>query len=143
MKSKLINDGEQKTFAIIFDPGDDVVENLTAFANETKLKATQFTAIGAFSDAMLGYFDFEIKDYKKIPVNEQVEVLILAGDIAIYEGKAKIHAHVVLGKSDGSTIGGHLLDAHVNPTLEVILTESPGYLKRKSNESIGIPLIEL
>src|ERR1044071_6265736 len=89
MKSKLINDGEQKTFAIIFDQGDEVVETLTAFANQTKLKATQFTAIGAFSDAMLGYFDFAIKDYKKIPVKEQVEVLILAGDIAIYEGKAK------------------------------------------------------
>ena len=96
MKSKLINDGDQKTFVLVFDAGDEVVENLTVFANDTKLKATQFTAIGAFSNAELGYFDFSIKDYKKIPVNDQVEVLIMAGDITIYEGRAKIHAHVVL-----------------------------------------------
>jgi len=143
MKSKLINDGDQKTFALIFEAGDEVMENLNSFANDTKLKASQFTAIGAFSDATVGYFDLSVKDYKKIPVKEQVEVLILAGDVTIYEGKAKIHAHVVLGKSDGSTVGGHLVTAIVNPTLEVILTESPGYLKREMNETAGIPLIEI
>jgi len=143
MKSKLINDGDQKTFALIFEAGDEVMENLNSFANDTKLKASQFTAIGAFSDATVGYFDLSVKDYKKIPVKEQVEVLILAGDVTIYEGKAKIHAHVVLGKSDGSTVGGHLVTAIVNPTLEVILTESPSYLKREMNETAGIPLIEI
>src|SRR5215467_4468185 len=109
MKSKLINDGEQKTFALIFDPGDEVIDSLTEFANSMRLKASQFTAIGAFSRATLGYFDFSMKDYKKIPVKEQTEVLIMAGDITIYQNEAKVHAHVVLGKSDGVTVGGHLL----------------------------------
>jgi uncharacterized protein len=144
MESKLINDTNgQKTYALIFDSGDEVVEGITDFAKEQQLSASQFTAIGAFSEVMLGYFDFSIKDYKKIPIHEQVEVLTLVGDIAMHEGKPKVHAHVVVGKSDGTAHGGHVLEARVKPTLEVILTESPAHLQRKHDKETGLALIAL
>ena len=143
MKYKLLNADKQKTYAIILDRGDEVIEWITAFAEKQKLKASQFNAIGAFSKATLGFFDFEIKDYKKIEINEQVEVLNIAGDISLYNNKIKIHAHVVVGKEDGSAHGGHLLKAIVHPTLEIILTESPAYLERKIDEDSGIPLIKI
>ena len=142
MNYKLL-DGRTSTYAIIFDSGDEVMSLLKEFANDRKLKASHFTAIGAFSDAELGFFDFSIKDYKKIPVNEQVEVLSLIGDIALYGDESKLHAHVVLGKSDGAAIGGHLLKATVHPTLEVILEEAPGYLQRRMDEATGLPLIQI
>jgi predicted DNA-binding protein with PD1-like motif len=142
MNYKLL-DGRTSTYAIIFDSGDEVMSLLKEFANDRKLKASHFTAIGAFSDAELGFFDFSIKDYKKIPVNEQVEVLSLIGDIALYGEESKLHAHVVLGKSDGAAIGGHLLKATVHPTLEVILEEAPGYLQRRMDEATGLPLIQI
>src|SRR5439155_1083955 len=82
MKSKLINNNP-KTFALIFDTGDEVAEGLKRFARENHLAASQFTAIGAFSDVVLGFFSFETRDYKRIPINEQVEVLSLVGDIAL------------------------------------------------------------
>jgi uncharacterized protein len=119
------------------------MSTLTAFAKENHLKASQFTAIGAFEKADLGFFDVLIKDYKKIPVNEQVEVLSLNGDIAIHENKPVVHAHVVLGRSDGSTVGGHLKNAIVRPTLEVILNESPSYLQKKIDKETGLALISL
>ncbi|MGZ5090509.1 MAG: hypothetical protein ACXWIP_05120 [Burkholderiales bacterium] len=49
----------------------------------------------------------------------------------------------MLGLRDGSARGGHLLEAHVRPTLEVILTESPGYLKREFDPVSGLALIRL
>src|ERR1043165_5167626 len=113
MKSKLVSDGNQKTFVLVFETGDEVIEQLTKFATENNLRASHFTAIGAFGEAKIAFFDFAIKDYKPIEVNEQVEVLILFGNISLYENKPKIHCHVVLGKSDGSTVGGHLLNAYV------------------------------
>jgi uncharacterized protein len=142
MKSKLINSDKQKTFALVFDAGDEVISSLTEFAKQENLYASQFTAIGAFEKAVLGYFDLTLRDYKKIEVNEQVEVLSVMGDIAMNK-ELQIHAHVVLGKSDGSTVGGHLLKAWVKPTLEVILTESPAHLKKKMNEEFDLPLIDL
>jgi predicted DNA-binding protein with PD1-like motif len=150
MRSTLIDDpvhdagaASQKTFALVFNTGDPVVSGLKAFAEEEHLAASHFTAIGAFKDVTLGYFDREKKDYIRIPIHEQVEVLSLVGDISISEGKPNIHAHAVLGRRDGSTCGGHLIEAEVRPTLEVILTESPAHLERRFDKQAGLALISL
>jgi predicted DNA-binding protein with PD1-like motif len=144
MKSKLIHeDAEQRTFALVFDKGDEVLETLLAFAKEQRLSAAEFTGLGALSDAVLGYFDWEKKDYKRIPIAEQVEVLNLTGNIALSDGEPKLHPHIVLGKSDGSAHGGHLLEGHVRPTLEVVVTESPAHLRRRSDPETGLALINL
>jgi uncharacterized protein len=143
MRSKLINDAEQRTFAVVFDKGDEVLETLLAFAREHRLAAAEFTGLGALSDAVLGYFDWEKKDYKRIPIREQVEVLNLTGNVALADGEPKLHPHIVLGKSDGTAHGGHLLEGHVRPTLEVIVTESPAHLRRRSDPETGLALLNL
>ena len=108
------------------------------------LKTSALTAIGAFEKAIVGWFDFEMKTYKKIPVDEQCEVLSAIGDVAVGDdGKASLHVHVVLGLSDGTTRGGHLLEGKVRPTLEVVLIDSPTHLRRKKRADIGIALIDL
>lgn len=144
MKSKLLLDKEgEKTYALIFDKGDEVSSGLLHFAKENSLAAAHFTAVGAFSDVMLGYFDWDIKDYKKIPLGEQVEVLVMAGDITRDDGEPKVHAHVVVGKSDGTAHGGHLLEAHVRPTLEVIVEETPEHLRREVDKETDLALISI
>ncbi len=143
MKAKLIAEGPERVFALIFEKGEEVIGSLTSFAVDHNFTASHFTAIGAFEDALLGYFDKKRKDYKRIPVREQVEVLVLAGDIALKDLEPKVHAHTVLGKSDGTTCGGHLLEGHVWPTLEVVLVQSPAYLKRVSDEETGLALIDI
>src|SRR5690242_16196929 len=117
MKSKLVKEGEQRTFVLVFDTDDDAVAGLSRFAAEHRLAAAQITGIGAFRSAVLGYFDWQTKDYARIPVDEQVEVLSLIGDVALGpDGKPAVHVHAVLGRRDGSTRGGHLLEAKVRPT---------------------------
>jgi uncharacterized protein len=144
MKLKLIHqEGGEKTFALVFETGDEVVSEITNFAKENALDAASITAIGAFSGATLGYFDIERKEYEKIPVDEQVEVLSLVGDVALNQGEPELHAHVVLGRRDGTIRGGHLLEAHVRPTLEVVLVESPEHLKKRTDEGRGLALISL
>jgi predicted DNA-binding protein with PD1-like motif len=143
MRAKLLDDHDQRVFAVIFDTGEDPMPGLTRFAEEHNLSASSFTAIGAFSEATLGYFDWQQKDYERIPVREQVEVLALVGDITLQDGKPHLHAHVVLGRRDGSAFGGHLLDARVRPTLEVIVTQAPAYLRRRRDPASGLALIDI
>lgn len=143
MKSRVLHSGPQTTYAVVLDQGDEVVKSLTAFAREHRLNASQITAIGAFSEATLGYFDRATRQYRKIPVRDQVEVLSLVGDIALDGDQPKLHAHVVLGRSDGSALGGHLLEGRVWPTLEVIVTESPRHLRRRMDPASGLALIDL
>ena len=143
MRHQLINPSPERTFALVFDRGDEVVSTLQRFAAEQGLAASRFTAIGAFESATLGYFDWEKKDYERIPVQEQVEVLTLAGDVALAGSEPKVHAHVVLGRRDGSTLGGHLLEAHVRPTLEVVLVDAPSHLCREHDPVSGLALIRI
>jgi uncharacterized protein len=144
MTSKLLHDhGGQRTFALVFETGEEVMSGLTEFAKNHRLKASHFTAIGAFSDAIVAYFDWETRTYKPIPIREQVEVLTLAGDITWKDRSPQVHAHVVLGQLDATARGGHLMEAHVRPTLEVILIESPKHLERQMDPESGLPLIDL
>jgi predicted DNA-binding protein with PD1-like motif len=144
MKSKLIHEHHgEKTYALIFETGDEAMAGLAGFARQNALGGARFTAIGAFREVTLGYFDWESKKYKHIPVQEQVEVLSLIGDVALEDSEPKVHAHVVVGRSDGSTRGGHLIEARVRPTLEVILTESPAHLRKYHDPESGLALIRV
>lgn len=122
---------------MVFETGNDVMAGLTDFAKEHDLDGGHFTVIGAFSGATLGFFDIERKDHEKIPIDEQAEVLTLVGDISLEDGEPRIPAHVVLGLVDGTTRGGHVLEAHVRPTLGLILIESPVHLKRRLDPEAG------
>lgn len=142
MESRRIANDRERTFAVVMETGDPVVETLQRFAAEERLSAASFTAIGAFSDAMLAWFDWEARKYREIPVPQQVEVLTLAGDIAMGpEDQPQVHAHVVCGRRDGGTVGGHLIEAHVRPTLEVVLREAPAHLRKRVDPESGLALI--
>ena len=127
---------------LVLDKGDEVVTQLVAFARDNNLVAGFLTGIGAFSDVTFGFFEKERRDYKRIVINEQVEVISLKGNVALDgRGEPKLHAHVVVGKADGAAHGGHLLEAHVWPTLEVILFAPHEPLRRSVDDETGLPLI--
>ena len=144
MKSQLIHEaGGERTFVLIFETGDAVKGLLDRFVAEHQIGAARFTAIGGLSAATLGYFDWDTKQAVEIPIAEQVEVLSLIGDVALRDGTPTAHAHMVVGRRDGSTRGGHLMEAHVRPTLELILIESPAHLRKRIDPESGIAVIAL
>lgn len=143
MRSALLAEGPQRTYALVFDTGDEVMAGLLDFAKRNHVDAAALTAIGGFQSATLGYFDIGSKEYLEIPCGEQVEVLTLAGDVSHRQGDPQLHMHAVLGRRDGSTLGGHLIRAVVRPTLEVMLTETPSHLRRTYDPDAGLPLIDL
>lgn len=144
MKSKLLHEESGlKTFAVVFEKHEEVTDPLLAFANEHGLSGAQVTAIGAFSEVVLGYFDPQKKSYMQIPVREQVEVLSFLGNLTRENGKCRLHAHVVVGKANGTAHGGHFLQGKVWPTLEMVVSETPQHLRRVKDEDTGLALIDL
>ena len=143
MKSALLHtENDLRIFVLVLATGDEAIGAITAFASEQRLKASQFSAIGAFERAVVAYFDWKTKAYQKTPIGEQVEVLSLNGDVTIDEGKPKVHAHVVVGKRDATAHGGHLVEGIVRPTLEVVVTELPRHLYRRHDPASGLALID-
>ena len=144
MKSQLVsNEAKARMHVVVLESGEEAFAALTRFANAEKVTAATLTAIGAFESAVVGWFDFSSKTYKRIEVCEQCEVLSAIGDVAVGDdGKASLHVHIVLGLADGSTRGGHLLEGKVRPTLEAVLTETPAKLRRRKRPELGIALID-
>ena len=133
----------RRTLAVVFDKGEEAAAGLLRLAQEDGIRAASLQGIGGFREVTLGYFDRAARAYERIHVREQVEVLCLLGNLSMVAGGGpKAHVHVVIGKSDGSALGGHLLEGHVWPTLELLVTELPGTLERTLDEETGLPLLD-
>lgn len=145
MRSQKLHEADgQRTFALIFETGDELLACITDFAKRERLSAAQFSAIGAFSDVVLAYFDWDTRKYQRKGFAEQIEVASLTGDVAeAPDGGPAIHIHAVLGRRDLSALAGHLVEAHVRPTLELILEEQPAHLRKRHDPESGLALIRI
>jgi predicted DNA-binding protein with PD1-like motif len=139
MKAAMLTDGPPEQHVVVFESGEEVVSALTDWASGNDLPGSSFTGVGAFSEATLGYYVLDRQEYDEIPV----EVLVLAGDITLDgQGGWKVHGHVVCGRRDGSTVGGHLLRAVIRPTLELVVTVSGRHVQRRHDAASGLALID-
>jgi uncharacterized protein len=143
MKSKVVEDADVVTYVVVCDPGDEAIGALNQFVRSEDLEAAQITAVGGFERATVGWFDPATRQYRRIPVDEQCELLSLIGDVAVGQDGPVLHVHATLGLSDGTTRGGHLLEGRVYPTLEAVVTETPAQLRKVMRPDVGIPLIDL
>ncbi|MBD0841434.1 MULTISPECIES: PPC domain-containing DNA-binding protein [unclassified Streptomyces] len=142
MKWQQLADGQGAMHVVVLEPDEEPVQVLTAFARDHGIRSAQITAVGAFAEAVVGWFDREARDYRPIPVTEQCEVLSLVGDIAEGEDGPVPHLHAVLGLADGRTRGGHLLRGRVWPTLEVVVRGGGPPLAKVYDPDVGLALIE-
>lgn len=144
MRYRVVSGATERTLIAVFDSGEEALAGLQDVAEGEGLSAASITAVGAVQAATLGWYDLAEKDYRRIEIDEQAEVVSLVGDVALDpEGAPAVHAHAVLGLRDGSTRGGHLLAAVVRPTLEVVLRETPAELAKTYRPEVGLALIDL
>ncbi len=143
MRSKQVAD-TPRTYVVILDTGEEILSSLKQIANTAHLAGSSFKAIGALSHVELGWFNWETKKYENaVELDEQVELLSLIGDISLLNCEPQVHAHLVVGRADGTAHGGHLLSATVRPTCELVITENPRHLQKEMDPESGIALIRI
>ncbi len=143
MRHRLIDETYgRRTFVVALEIGEEVVSTITDLAQQLSLGSSTMTGIGAFQHVRLGWLDWERSDFRENVIDEQVELLSLVGNIADEEGKPHLHAHVVVARYDATTRGGHLVEAIVRPTLELVIVESPEHLQRRHDEKTGLVLLK-
>jgi predicted DNA-binding protein with PD1-like motif len=143
VKTKLISDnGTTKTYCLIFAAGDEVLSGLKEFAIKYNVKSAHFTAIGDAKSAKYGWYDKSKQMFKVMEINNFAEITSLIGDIALYNNNPVVHGHINLATEDGTVHGGHLLEAFVSPTLEVMVTVEPETLYKKLAPEFGLLLID-
>jgi predicted DNA-binding protein with PD1-like motif len=143
VRSRLLRAEPDRTWILVFGHGDAVVDTLVGFARDQSIRGGRLWGIGAFEDVSLGFYRRDRKDYDRFGLEGELEVLSLNGNLAVGDEGPRVHAHVVVGRADGSAHGGHLFEAHVGPTLEVFVVEAPQELRREVDEDFELPLLRL
>jgi predicted DNA-binding protein with PD1-like motif len=138
----LLNSGEAPAYLLVFHTGQEVMKGLLAFAKKHDLVAGHVTGIGALSGAVIGYFDPEKNAYLRHEENGHAELLSLIGNLALNDNEPFFHIHAAMGLRDGAARGGHLFEARVRPTVELVLTTSPRPLRREIDHDTGLPLLD-
>lgn len=144
LKVKLLNETGKghKVYLVVFQRGDDILSGLSAFAEKYNIGFAHFTGLGAVSSARLGCYDRAKEMYHIIPVKGQAETVSFIGNIATFNGKPTVHVHMAVAQSDGLVRGGHLFQATVWPTLEVVVTVEPLSIYKKKENDTGFALTD-
>jgi predicted DNA-binding protein with PD1-like motif len=143
VKVKLISgDGPTKTYVLVFAKGDEVMSGLKEFAVKYHVTSAHFNAIGDASSVKFGWYDISKKMFKVLRIDEFAEITSLVGDITLYNNNPVVHAHISMATQDGIVHGGHLFEAFISPTLQLMMTIEPASLFKKLDPETGILVID-
>lgn len=96
-----------------FPEGCDIGVSLTEFCRREGVLAGWISAVGTVRSAVLGYFEQGNREYLRLPVEEEMEIISCQGNVSLLEGEPFVHLHVALSGRDGETICGHLFESQV------------------------------
>ena len=129
-------------YYIRLDKGDEIIASLTEVCTRENITAAQINGIGGCEKAVVGVFDLDKKEYNREEVAAMLELISLDGNVTVYEDKPYIHTHATFAYrgADGrpAILSGHLLEAVIGLTGEIILTPADGVITRKYIKELGI-----
>lgn len=134
---------EGELYVIRFEDGEVFPDRLVSFLEAHSIHGGRLSGLGAVRKSIIAFFDTEAREYRDIELDEQLEVLALVGNVAVFQGAPLVHAHVTLGRRDGTALGGHLRRATVRPTLELFLHVVNRPLQRTLDPKYGLPALDL
>ena len=144
LRVKLIGEqGATRTYQLVLAPGTEAMGAISDFVLANRIQAAHFEGLGACTDAVLAYYDPVARDYRQTSYRQQMEIVSIIGDAAPTPGNGTgLHVHMGVGFADGTMHGGHLLETHVSPTMELELTASPVAIHRSYDESFKAWLLK-
>ena len=123
--------------------GEEIVASLKKLAQQEQITLAMVQGLGAINDLTVGVFDTESKEYKANHFTGAFEMLSLTGTSDTMDGAIYSHYHIAVGDKDGHAWGGHLNEAFISATAELILTLLPGKIDRFKDGEIGLNLWKL
>ena len=129
------------TYIVRMDPGEEILGQLRVFAEAEQVKLASVTALGAVKDFTVGVFDTGAKVYKSNRFQGVYEIVSLVGTINTMDGAFYCHLHMCAADQEGRAFGGHLNEAVISATCELVITCLPGRTDRVFSDEVGLNLI--
>lgn len=129
-------------YLLRLDKGEEIVQEIMKFCSKRKIRSGWVCGIGAVSKASIGLFNAETKEYRSLNLAGDYEITGLTGNISMKDKEIYLHVHITLSDLD-HTYGGHLNEAVVSATAEIMVEPFDGMVEREFNEEIGLNLLKL
>lgn len=129
-------------YVLVLDKGEELMESLTKFAQETKTPSAWLEGLGAALEAELGYYDLENKNYIWKTAAGPLEITGLHGNIVQTDGQPRLHIHATLAGRDYQAVGGHVKRLTAGGTVEVLARPLDTRLTRRRDEPTGLDLLQ-
>lgn len=129
-------------YLVRMDKGEEIVSTLTDLVKKEKIKLGRVSGIGAINRAVVGLFELDKKEYHKKEFTGDFEILSLSGNISEMYGKEYIHFHLTFGDKDFNVYGGHLNEAVISATGEIIIDVIDGTIDREFSEDLGLNILK-
>ena len=131
-----------KTIIMRIDKGEEVLTQLKAMALKEDIKLASVRALGATNDFTVGVFKVDEKKYYANHFTGDFEIVSLTGTISTMNGEYYAHLHMSAGDAQGRVFGGHLNEAIISATCEMVVEVIDGRVERAYDDDIGLNLFK-
>ena len=142
------------TIVARLDRGEEILAQVKEIALKEEIKLASVQALGAMNKFTVGVFKTDEKEYasriesvrnfeKEYLANEfcgSFEIVSLTGTVNTMNDEFYCHLHMSAGNDKGEVFGGHLNQAVVSATCEMVITVIDGAVDRYYDEQIGLNL---
>ena len=129
-------------YVLRLDKGEEIIASLLKFCQDRKIKLATVSGIGAIHKAVIGVFMQDSKEYHSHELTGNMEMTSLMGNISQKEGQVYIHLHINLADEQYHIYGGHLNEAWIGATGELLIDVIDGQVEREFSEEIGLNLMK-
>ena len=131
-----------KTIVMRIDRGEEVLTQLKAMALKENIQLASVRALGATNDFTVGVFKVEEKKYYANHFTGDFEIVSLTGTISTMNGEYYAHLHMSAGDAQGRVFGGHLNEAIISATCEMVVEVIDGQVERAHDADVGLNLFK-
>lgn len=136
------------TIYLRIDRGEEVVEMIKKVCDMEHMEAGSFQGIGACDKVVLSTWIQEKEDFINHTITGMLEMVSLLGNVSTDKnGGPFIHSHAVFSylkdNEEIAIVAGHLKEAYVSYTGEIVLTSAEGKISRMLDSKEGIDVWKL
>lgn len=132
-----------RNFLVRLERGEKVNDAIRRFCEAHKIANAYFVGLGSIEDPVLAHYRVDNRAYREKPMKGIFEITSLVGTVGLFEGMPLVHSHVNVSDDEMRAFGGHLVDADVSATVELVLKDLESSKEKRHSDEIGLKLFEL
>ncbi len=131
----------ENIYILRIDRGEEIVKAVNDLCRKENITLGSLSGLGAVDKAKLGLYSIEKQEYIVNEFEGEYEITSLIGNVTTKDGVPYLHMHMTISDITGAVVGGHLSEARVAVTCEVVIQTAEGTIEREPDPVIGINMM--